>query len=169
MPIWMTALFAAACGFTVANLYYAQPLIGVIASSLNMHASAASFVVTLAQLGYCAGLIFLVPLGDLVENRRLVVCSQLALVSALVTAALSPTSGLFLLAMSVLGVSAVAAQMLLPIAAHMTRESSRGHVIGTIMSGLLMGFCSPARYRSSSRTHLAGVPYSWDQPRSWLG
>lgn len=139
MRSWMTALFAAACGFTVANLYYAQPLIGLIAGSLGMQESAASFIVTLAQLGYCVGLIFLVPLGDLVENRRLVVCAQGALVLALVTAALSPTSGLFLMAMTVVGVSAVAAQMLLPIAAHMTQESNRGHVIGTVMSGLLMG------------------------------
>lgn len=139
MPTGMVALFAAACGLTVANLYYAQPLIGVIAPSLGMPAAAASLIVTLTQLGYCVGLVFLVPLGDLMENRRLVVYTQGALVLALVTAAISPTSGLFLMAMAALGVCAVAAQMMLPVAAHMTPESNRGHVVGTIMSGLLLG------------------------------
>lgn len=136
---WMVALLATACGLTVANLYYAQPLINIIALSLDLTTSAASLIVTLTQLGYCAGLIFLVPLGDLLENRRLVVCTLVAIVVASTAAAIAPSSMLFLTAMVVLGVSAVAAQMLVPIAAHMAPESSRGQVVGSVMSGLLLG------------------------------
>lgn len=139
MPRWIIAFFAASCGLTVANLYYAQPLTGIIASSLGMPVLTASLIVTLTQLGYCIGLVFLVPLGDLLENRRLVIFTQGALVLALATAAISPYSGLFLMATAALGICAVAAQMILPIAAHMSPESMRGHTVGTVMSGLLLG------------------------------
>ena len=64
-------LLAISCGMAVANIYYAQPLIGLIAPSIGLGPAVAGLVVTLTQLGYCAGLILLVPLGDLVENRRL--------------------------------------------------------------------------------------------------
>ena len=73
MPRWMIFLFACACGIVVANLYYAQPLIALIAPEIGLSESAASLIVTLTQLGYCIGLILLVPLGDLIENRKLVI------------------------------------------------------------------------------------------------
>ncbi len=66
---WMILLLATACGLIAANLYYAQPLIGLIAPAIGLPRSTASVIVTLTQLGYCAGLVLLVPLGDLVENR----------------------------------------------------------------------------------------------------
>src|SRR5579872_6434126 len=73
MPAWMTFLLAAACGLIVANVYFAQPLISLIAADVGLNKSAASLIVTLTQGGYCAGLLLLVPLGDLIENRRLIV------------------------------------------------------------------------------------------------
>src|SRR5258708_18937942 len=67
------AVFAAACGLVVANLYYSQPLVGLIAPALGLHAGLAGLIVALTQLGYGAGLLFLVPLSDVIENRRLVI------------------------------------------------------------------------------------------------
>jgi len=70
---WLTVLLAMSCGLIVANLYYAQPLIGPIAADLGLSPQSAGLIVTVTQLGYGAGLLLIVPLGDLVENRRLVV------------------------------------------------------------------------------------------------
>ena len=139
MPGWLVLLFAATCGFAAANLYYAQPIISIISNSLGQDASTASFIVTLGQLGYCAGLFFLVPLGDLLDNRRLILCTMGVLIVALAASALAPTSELFLLAMFILGGSSVVAQMIVPVAAHLSSDANRGQVVGTVMSGLLTG------------------------------
>lgn len=69
IPTWLTILLAAACGIIVANLYYAQPLVGVISSSIGLSANSSGFIVTLTQIGYVVGLLFIVPMGDIVENR----------------------------------------------------------------------------------------------------
>ncbi|MCX7355328.1 MAG: MFS transporter [Alphaproteobacteria bacterium] len=135
----LTLAFAVACGVTVGNLYYAQPLIGPISASLGFDLAAAGLIVTLFQLGYVAGLILLVPLGDLVENRALVVRTLIASMLALALAAVSPSPGLFLLAAVLIGFTSCSVQMLIPIAAHLAPEERRGRVVGTVMSGLLMG------------------------------
>lgn len=139
IPGWLVSVLAVACGLTVANLYYAQPLLPVIAPALNIPASMASLVVTLTQLGYCAGLLFLVPLGDLVENKQLVVFSLNLLVFALVCAAIAPAAPLFMAASALIGLGAVAVQMMVPLAAHLAPAHKRGQVVGTVMSGLLLG------------------------------
>ena len=136
---WMTFLFAAACGLTVANLYYAQPLISLISADVGLGNAAASLIVTLTQGGYCAGLLLLVPLGDLLENRRLIVSSLGAVIVALILAACAPTAPLFLAAALLIGISTVAVQMLIPLAAHMAPDQIRGRVVGNVMSGLLAG------------------------------
>ncbi|MFC0408832.1 MFS transporter [Roseomonas elaeocarpi] len=132
-------LLAFSCGLAVANIYYAQPLIGLIAPAIGLGPAAAGLVVTLTQLGYCAGLILLVPLGDLLENRRLVALTLTGSVVALLGAALANSSAVFLLAALLIGISSVAVQMLVPLAAHMTPTARRGQVVGTVMSGLLLG------------------------------
>lgn len=132
-------LMALACGAVVANIYYAQPLVGLIGPAVGLSPETASLVVTLTQIGYGAGLILLVPLGDLLENRRLVVVTLGSTVAALLVAAVAPTASLFLAAAFLIGVTSVAVQMLVPLAAHMAPEASRGQVVGTVMSGLLLG------------------------------
>lgn len=72
IPSWLTILIAAACGIIVANLYYAQPLVGIISESIGLSATSAGLIVTLTQFGYVIGLLFIVPLGDIMENRKLV-------------------------------------------------------------------------------------------------
>ena len=135
----MMFLMAVACGAIVANLYYAQPLIALIAPSVGLGTVAASLVVTLTQIGYGVGLILLVPLADMVENRRLVVLTLSGTVVALLIAALAPSAGIFLFAALLIGLSSVAAQVLIPMAAHMAPDAIRGRVVGNIMSGLLLG------------------------------
>jgi len=139
IPTWLTILLAAACGIIVANLYYAQPLIGVISSSIGLSATSAGFIVTIAQIGYVVGLLFVVPMGDIVENRRLIVISLLLTAVALAITAVSKQAVLFLAASFVIGIGSVAAQVLVPFASYLASESSRGRVVGNIMSGLLLG------------------------------
>ncbi|MBE9918135.1 MFS transporter [Paenibacillus donghaensis] len=139
IPTWLTILLAAACGIIVANLYYAQPLIGVISSSIGLSATSAGFIVTITQIGYVVGLLFVVPMGDIVENRRLIVISLLLTAAALTVTAVSKQAVPFLAASFAIGIGAVAAQVLVPFASYLASESSRGRVVGNIMSGLLLG------------------------------
>jgi predicted MFS family arabinose efflux permease len=133
------AVFATACGLVVANLYYSQPLLGLIAPALGLRAGLAGLIVALTQLGYGAGLLFLVPLSDVIENRRLVIWALGAVVLGLFGIALSDSAVTFMAASFVVGVSAVATQILVPFASHLAPEESRGKVVGTVMSGLLGG------------------------------
>ncbi|MDT8978668.1 MFS transporter [Paenibacillus sp. chi10] len=139
IPTWLTVLLATACGIIVANLYYAQPLVGVISSSIGLSASSSGFIVTLTQIGYVVGLLFVVPMGDIVENKRLIVISLLLTAVALGITALSKQAFPFLAASFVIGVGSVAAQVLVPFASYLASESSRGRVVGNVMSGLLLG------------------------------
>ena len=139
MPRSLVLLIAAACGLIAANVYYAQPLVGLIAPDIGLPAAAASLIVTLTQLGYCAGLLLLVPLGDLVENRRLVVTTLATTVLSLAMAAVARSAPAFLAASLAIGLSCVVIQMLVPMAAHLSPEAVRGRVVGNVMSGVLAG------------------------------
>jgi predicted MFS family arabinose efflux permease len=135
----VTMLFAVACGLCVANIYFAQPLIGPVAATLHLHAGLAGLIMTLTQLGYGAGLLFLVPLADVVENRRLILFAMGGAVLGLVGIALSTSATGFLAASFLVGVCAVAAQVLVPLASHLVPDATRGKVVGNIMAGLLAG------------------------------
>jgi len=139
IPTWLTILLAAACGIVVSNLYYAQPLIGEISSSIGLSATSAGLIVTITQIGYVVGLLFVVPIGDIVENRRLIVISLLLTAVALAITAVSKQAMPFLAASFVIGLGSVATQVLVPFASYLASESSRGRVVGNIMSGLLLG------------------------------
>lgn len=135
----MVLLLAAAAGLIVANLYYAQTLVGPIAAATGLSAGAAGLIVTLTQVGYTLGLLFIVPLGDLLENRRLVVTALAATAVALAVAAFATSAPVFLAAALAIGLGSVAAQILVPFAAHLSHESKRGHTVGKVVSGLLLG------------------------------
>lgn len=132
-------LLAVACGLIVANLYYAQTLIGPIAFDTGLSNSASGLIVTLTQIGYVAGLLFIVPLSDRVENRTLVSASLALTVMALLGAAWSPNAALFLASSLLIGLGSVVAQVLVPFAAYLAPEDQRGRVVGKVMSGLLLG------------------------------
>ena len=130
---------AAACGLLVANIYYAQPLIAEIARSLGLATGAAGLIVTMTQIGYGVGLFLVVPLGDLVENRRLVLISVTLSAIALACAAFAPSAALFLTCAAVIGLGSVAVQILIPLAAHLAPDATRGRVVGMVSSGLMIG------------------------------
>jgi predicted MFS family arabinose efflux permease len=132
-------LLAVACGIIVANLYYAQPLIGPIASDLNLAPEVAGVIVTLTQIGYVLGLLFLVPLGDRLENRKLVVGVLMLTAGALAVTAFARSTPVFLVASIGVGLGSVVAQILVPFAANLAPEATRGRVVGNVMSGLFAG------------------------------
>jgi predicted MFS family arabinose efflux permease len=136
---WLVFALAIACGATVANIYYAQPLIGPISQSLGLDISAAGLIVTTLQIGYVAGLFFLVPLGDLVENKRLILIMLGGLIFSLVAATLSTKPSIFVACSLLLGLTATATQMIVPLAGHIAPERIRGKTVGTVVSGLLFG------------------------------
>ncbi len=135
----MVLLLAIAAGLIVANLYYAQTLIGPISAATGLSQQAAGLIVTLTQIGYALGLLFVVPLGDLLENRRLVFAALLFTSAALMVAAFSTSAWLFLAAALAIGLGSVAAQILVPFAAHLSQEATRGRTVGKVVSGLLLG------------------------------
>ena len=136
---WLTTLLAMSCGLIVANLYYAQPLIGPIAADLGLSAQSAGLIVTMTQLGYGAGLLLIVPLGDLVENRRLVVGVTSLGALALLAAAFAAHPLPFLIAGLLIGFGSVAVQILIPYAGHLAPAAIRGRVVGNVTTGLLTG------------------------------
>ncbi|MEC0172235.1 MFS transporter [Paenibacillus graminis] len=139
VPGWITFLLAASCGLIVANLYYAQTLVGPISAATHLSSGAAGLIVTLTQIGYVIGLLFVVPLSDIIENRRLTVTSLAVVVAALVAATLASNAPLFLAASLFIGLGSVAAQILVPYASYLAAEEHRGRVVGNVMSGLLLG------------------------------
>ena len=135
----MLALFAVATGQAVASNYYAQPLLATIRAEFHLSTSLAGLVVTVSQIGYALGLIFLLPLGDLLERRRLITTMAAVNAVGLAAAALAPSVWLFLAAAAVVGVSSTMAQILVPFAAGLAPEGERGRVVGIVMGGLLLG------------------------------
>ncbi|WP_415773974.1 MFS transporter [Pseudomonas sp. LB3P38] len=135
----MVAFLAFCCGAVVANLYYAQPIVELIAPQIGLSSANASLIVSLTQFGYALGLLLLVPLADLMENRRLVVGFTLAASVTLLCAGLTHSPSMFLVFSLLIGLTSVAVQILVPLAAHLTPEATRGRVVGNIMSGLLLG------------------------------
>jgi predicted MFS family arabinose efflux permease len=136
---WMMLLLAFACGLIAANIYYAQPLAGPIGAALGLSPGATGLIVTLAQIGYGAGLLFIVPLGDLLETRRLVLTLIGLATLSLLAAALSTHPLPFFAAILCIGLASVAVQVLVPYAAHLAPEAVRGRVVGNVMSGLMLG------------------------------
>lgn len=151
----LTFLLAAACGLVVANLYYAQPVAGVIGAELAMTPAAVGLLVTFSQVGYGLGLVLVVPLGDILENRRLIASCLAVSVIALLAMVVAPSAGAVLAAALLIGLTCVAAQIIVPFSAHLASDETRGRVVGDIMSGLLLGIML-ARPASSFLTHWLG-------------
>ena len=135
----ITFLLAISCGLIVANLYYAQPLVGPVSRELGLSPQAAGLVVTMTQMGYSIGLLLIVPISDLLENRRLVLIMMgLGCLAQLATAfAMQPLQ--FLAAGAFAGLGSVSVQLLMLYAAHLAPEASRGRVVGNVSGGLMLG------------------------------
>ncbi|MFK8260031.1 MFS transporter [Erwinia sp. AnSW2-5] len=135
----LVALMSIATGLSVACNYYVQPLLATIAQTFDLSFHQAGFIVTTAQLGYAAGLLLLVPLGDMLERRGLIVMMSLLAAGGMVITALSGSLVMMLLGTVLTGLFSVVAQLLVPLAASLAAPEKRGKVVGTVMSGLLLG------------------------------
>lgn len=132
-------LLAAAAGLIVASNYYAQPLLQLLGDAFDLGASQVGWVVTVAQLSYAAGLLLIVPLGDRLERRRLIVALFVLAAAGLVISASAGHFAQLLAGTALSGLAAVAAQVIIPHAATLAAPERRGRVVGTIMAGLLLG------------------------------
>lgn len=135
----MLLLLALIGGFAVGNLYWAQPLLTVIASDLGVSTGSAGLLVTLTQIGYALGIVLIVPLGDVLDRRKLIPLLLVSSAVALVACALAPTFAVLLVAIAVLGVTTAAGQIVIPLAGDLADDASRGRIVGTVMTGFLAG------------------------------
>ncbi len=139
LPARLIVALAAAAGFSVASIYYSQPMLGVISSGLSSSEEATGLVPTLTQLGYALGILLLAPLGDRFDRRRLILVKSLVLAAALTFAAIAGNLPTLLLASLLVGLMATVAQDVVPAAATLAPEAHRGAVVGKVMTGLLLG------------------------------
>ena len=135
----LVGLLAAGAGLSVAALYYSQPMLGVLGADIGASARQIGLVPTLTQLGYAAGIFFLAPLGDRFDRRRIILVKAAALCVALLAAGAASAIGLLLAASLAVGLAATMAQDIVPAAATLAPEAQRGKIVGTVMTGLLMG------------------------------
>lgn len=148
-------VFALTCGVSVANIYYAQPLLDSIARTFAIDPAAIGLVVTLTQVGYAAGLLFLVPLGDLVDRRRLVIGQTLLSAFALGIAGTAPVAAVFLGGMMAVGLLAVVVQVLVAFTATLATPAERGRAVGLVTGGVITGILA-ARFVSGVLADLGG-------------
>jgi predicted MFS family arabinose efflux permease len=134
--VWLMAITS---GAAAANMYYNQPLLAVIAQSLDASVQDTGLIPTLSQIGYALGNLLIVPLGDLLERRRLIVTMLTATALALGMAALSPNITWLIVASLLIGTTTIVPQITVPFAALLAPPQARGKVVGTVMSGLLIG------------------------------
>ncbi|MDY0899350.1 MFS transporter [Pantoea agglomerans] len=151
----MIFLFSLTSALAVANVYSAQPLLESIAASLQVSTGTIGTVVTATQSGYALGLIFLVPLGDCVNRKKLVITQLLLSVLALITAAVAPDLMTLLCAMLLVGLMAVVTQLMVAWAAMLASPEQRGQVVGSVTSGIVIGILL-ARFVSGMIADLAG-------------
>ena len=148
-------LFAIACGLAVGNVYYAQPLLDAMADAFGLSPGSIGIVMTLTQVGYGFGLLLLVPLGDLLNRRRLIVMQTLLSAAALLMIALASNSAWLLIGVTLTGLLAVVTQVLVAYAATLAVPAQRGKVVGVITSGIVVGILL-ARTVAGGMADLAG-------------
>ncbi len=151
-------VLSASAGLSVANIYYNQPMVGLMGADLGRLASQ---VPTATQLGYALGLVLLVPLGDCTERRRLILGQTAALVAALAAAASLHGAVAILAASAAVGVAGTIAQQILPLAAELSPPESRGRTVGTVMSGLLCGILLARTLSGVVAEHLGWRAMFW--------
>ncbi|GIG91317.1 MFS transporter [Plantactinospora endophytica] len=135
----LTFLFAVAAGAAIANLYWTQPILNLVAADLDAPISTAGWLVTVTQLGYALSVLLLVPLGDVLDRRRFVPTMLLASAAALLLCALAPSIGVLFVALGMLGVTTISGQVLTSLAGDLAADARRGRVVATVGSGTLTG------------------------------
>ena len=139
MSRYIELLLAIACGMAVANIYFAQTLLDSIATEFIINPSTIGIVITITQICYALGLLLLVPLGDLLNQRHVIIGQMLMLVVALVVVGIAPTSVVFFIGIAVVGLLATVTQTLVAYASTLAVPAERGRVVGFITSGVVIG------------------------------
>ena len=155
LPKWLVLIFAVTCGISVANIYYAQPLLDTMAADFSISLPAIGFVITLTQIGYATGLLFIVPLGDLVDRRKLIIAQILLSAAALAVVAIAPSAAILFAGMLAVGLLAVVVQVLVAFTATLAPPQERGRAVGLVTSGVVIGILS-ARFVSGMLADLGG-------------
>nr|WP_232278894.1 MFS transporter [Paenibacillus sp. 481] len=155
MSRYVTLLFAIACGMSVANIYFAQPLLDHLSREFGIDHAIIGILITITQIFYGLGLFLLVPLGDLLNQRRLIIGQMLLSMIALVIVGTASTSTILFAGMALVGLLAVVTQTLVAFAATMADPAERGRVVGVVTSGIVIGILL-ARTISGVLTDLAG-------------
>lgn len=136
---WQVLFMALCTGLIVANIYYCQPLVVLISKEFGVAESKAGTITFFTQIGYALGLLLFVPLGDMLEKRKQIIFTTSLAVAALIMAALSSSLLMLNIAAVLIGSTSIVPQLILPLAAHLSPVHKRGKIIGTVMSGLLIG------------------------------
>lgn len=152
---WMLLLFAVTAGASVANVYYAQPLLGAMAADMGLQTADIGIVVTLAQIGYAAGLLLIVPLADIVNRRRLVIGQTMLLALAAAAVAIAPGAGMLFAAVMALGLLSVVVQVIMALTAVLAEPEERGRAVGLVTSGVVIGILA-ARFWAGLLADLGG-------------
>lgn len=139
LPGALLGLMATSTGLAVAAIYYAQPLLALLAETLHVAPAAVGLVPTLTQLGYALGILLLAPLGDRHDRRSVITLKSLCLMAALLASSAAPNLPLLLAACFVVGMTATVAQDIVPAVATLAPEARRGRAVGHVMTGLLLG------------------------------
>ncbi len=156
LPNSLLYLLSISAGLVVANLYYNQPLLHDIAVSLNVTNAEVSNVALSTQIGYALGLLFIIPLGDKVNNLKIIRLNFLILVLSLFGAALSQSLSLLIFSSFLIGFTSTLPQLFVPMVAHLSNDEGRGRAIGIVMSGLLIGILG-----SRVLSGLVGEYFGW--------
>src|SRR5476651_1954752 len=143
-------------GFVVANIYYNQPLLGDIAQTFQVTSAKVGQVAVFTQIGYAVGLLFIVPLGDMFERKRLMMIDFVFVIAALLIAASASNIIILLIASLFVGITSVIPQLLIPMAAHLAEPHERGKKLGFIVSGLLVGILA-----SRTLSGFIGAHFGW--------
>jgi predicted MFS family arabinose efflux permease len=151
----VTLAMAVAAGCAAANVWYNQPMLGVIAADLGASSRAVALIPTATQIGFASGIVLLLPIGDRMDRRALILRQSIGLTLALLAAALAPGIAALIAASAAVGMGACIAQQIVPFAAELAPPEARGRVVGTVMSGLLLGILL-GRVVSGAVARLAG-------------
>lgn len=139
LPRLIVLLFAVAAGLAVANVYYAQPMLNLMAEEFGIPQGSAGIIITITQIGYGLGLFFIVPLGDVLNRRKLITGQLLSSVTVLLLIAFTPHKMIFFAAMALLGLLAVVTQVLVAYSATLAAPEEKGKVVGLVTSGIVVG------------------------------
>lgn len=161
IPTRILLLMSISAGVVVANLYYNQPLLELMARSFKTAPRWIGLVPTLTQIGYAVGMLLFIPLGDVADRRRLILTMSVLSIGALIVTALAPSFLVLSVASLAVGVFSIVPQLLVPLAAYLARAEERGRAVGDVMSGLLIGILVARTIAGTVGEHLGWRAMYW--------